>query len=163
MDNVNVPLRLIDHVMVSPFQGGRIACFCGHFEVSLLFFRILGILLLVWPEKYDVFGKNIKNISKQFLFIYLNVFVKRTACQIKVFVTQRFSWRWNRAFDFNKTAMLKTSFISFRAAQWRMKSMIYHTSFELGNILYSRKISIGWNYWDSCLMLSSSCFYSFSN
>lgn len=34
LDN-DVPLRLIDHVMVSPFQGGRIACFCGNFAVSV--------------------------------------------------------------------------------------------------------------------------------
>ena len=33
LDN-DVPLRLIDHIMVSPFQGGRIACFCGHFAVN---------------------------------------------------------------------------------------------------------------------------------
>ena len=33
LDN-NIPLRFIDHIMVSPSQGGRIACFCGHFAVS---------------------------------------------------------------------------------------------------------------------------------
>ena len=36
LDN-DVPLRMIDHIMVSPFQGGRIACFCGHFAVSYLY------------------------------------------------------------------------------------------------------------------------------
>ena len=33
LDN-DVPLRMINHVMVSSFQDGRIACFCGHFAVS---------------------------------------------------------------------------------------------------------------------------------
>ena len=37
LDN-DVPLRLIDHIMVSPFQGGRIACFCGHFAVNKYFY-----------------------------------------------------------------------------------------------------------------------------
>ena len=68
-----VPLYMIDHVLVSPLQGGRISCFCGDFAVSFPNCHEKPIFCC-WQN--EVIHKTLMNSKKELLHLFFFTRVK---------------------------------------------------------------------------------------